>query len=117
MSSSRGSGPLWGSKGNAVTRRPHLDSTPERRCIMARHGLTIGILLALLSGLLWTATVRAHSENLADYDLKTLALVVNRDSSDITLIDTATDTIIKRIPLEIGRASCRERVERSDGEI
>ena len=68
---------------------------------MARHGLTIGLLLALVSGLLWTATVSAHSQNLADYDLKTLALVVNRDSSDITLIDTATDTIIKRIPLGV----------------
>jgi len=66
-----------------------------------RHGFTIGILLALVSALLWTATVSAHSENLADYDLKTLALVVNRDSSDLTLIDTKTDTIIKRIPLGV----------------
>jgi len=68
---------------------------------MTRHGLTIGILLALLSGLFWTATGRAHSENLSDYDLKTLAIVVNRDSSDITIIDTKTDTIIKRIALGV----------------
>ena len=36
---------------------------------------------------------------MADYDLKTLAIVVNRDSSDVTVIDPVTDTIIKRIPL------------------
>jgi YVTN family beta-propeller protein len=43
--------------------------------------------------------VAAHEKTLADYDLKTLAIVVNRDSSDITIIDPATDTIVKRIPL------------------
>jgi YVTN family beta-propeller protein len=36
---------------------------------------------------------------MADYDAKTLAIVVNRDSSDLAVIDPATDTVIKRIPL------------------
>jgi len=66
---------------------------------MLRPVLTLSILLALVSGLLWTATLSADPKTLADYDLKTLAIVVNRDSSDITLIDPVTDTIIKRIPL------------------
>jgi len=66
---------------------------------MLRPVLTLSTLLALVSGLLWTATLSAQSKTLADYDLKTLAIVVNRDSSDVTVIDPATDTIIKRIPL------------------
>jgi len=66
---------------------------------MLRPVLTLSTLLALVSGLLWTATLSADPKTLADYDLKTLAIVVNRDSSDITLIDPVTDTIIKRIPL------------------
>src|SRR5439155_5021068 len=45
--------------------------------------------------------MRAHADTLADYDVKMLALVVNRDSSDITLLDTTTDTIIKRISLGV----------------
>jgi YVTN family beta-propeller protein len=66
---------------------------------MLRPVLTLSTLLALVSGLLWTATLSAQPKTLADYDLKTLAIVVNRDSSDITVLDPATDTIIKRIPL------------------
>jgi YVTN family beta-propeller protein len=66
---------------------------------MWRHILTLGILLALASDPIRSARVEAHEKTLADYDLKTLAIVVNRDSSDITLIDPATDTIIKRIAL------------------
>src|SRR6266851_4632100 len=66
---------------------------------MLRHVLTIGILLALMSTPLGSSRVSAQSKTMADYDLKTLAIVVNRDSSDITIIDPVTDTIIKRIPL------------------
>ena len=66
---------------------------------MLRHVLTLSILLALLSTPLGSARVSAQSKTMADADLKTLAIVVNRDSSDITIIDPVTDTIIKRIPL------------------
>ena len=66
---------------------------------MLRHVLTLSILLALLSTPLGSSRVSAQSKNMADYDFKTLAIVVNRDSSDITIIDPVTDTIIKRIPL------------------
>jgi YVTN family beta-propeller protein len=43
--------------------------------------------------------VEAHQKTLADYDPKTLVVVVNRDSSDVTIIDPATDEIIQRIAL------------------
>ena len=66
---------------------------------MLRHVLTLGIFLALVSTPLGSARLSAQPKTLADYDLKALAIVVNRDSSDITVIDPATDTIIKRIPL------------------
>ncbi len=66
---------------------------------MLRHVLTLSILLALMSTPLGSSRVSAQSKNMADYDFKTLAIVVNRDSSDITIIDPVTDTIIKRIPL------------------
>jgi YVTN family beta-propeller protein len=66
---------------------------------MFRPILTLSVLLALASAPTWSARVAAHEKTLADYDLKTLAIVVNRDSSDITIIDPATDTIVKRIPL------------------
>jgi YVTN family beta-propeller protein len=66
---------------------------------MFRPILTLSVLLALASAPTWSARVAAHAKTLADYDLKTLAIVVNRDSSDITIIDPATDTIVKRIPL------------------
>jgi YVTN family beta-propeller protein len=66
---------------------------------MWQHILTLSILLALASAPIRSARVEAHENTLADYDLKTLAIVVNRDSSDVTIIDPATDTIIKRIAL------------------
>ncbi len=66
---------------------------------MSKQVLTLGTLLALVSGLLWSTSLHADAKTLADYDLKTLAIVVNRDSSDVAVIDPATDTIIKRIPL------------------
>ena len=66
---------------------------------MSRHVLTMGVLLTLVSGLIWSLRVDAHPKTLADYDPKTLAIVVNRDSSDVALIDTASDAIVGRIPL------------------
>src|SRR2546427_3314835 len=66
---------------------------------MLKQILTLSVLLTLLSAPIWSSSPGAHEKTLADYDLKTLAIVVNRDSSDVALIDTATDTIIKRIPL------------------
>jgi YVTN family beta-propeller protein len=66
---------------------------------MLKQVLTLSVLLVLVSLPLGSASLHAQSKTLADYDLKTLAIVVNRDSSDITFIDTKTDTIINRIPL------------------
>ena len=66
---------------------------------MSKPILTLSVLLALVSGLLWSASLSADSTTLADYDPKTLVIVINRDSSDVAVIDPATDTIIKRIPL------------------
>jgi YVTN family beta-propeller protein len=66
---------------------------------MLRRGLTLGILLALVSLALGSARLSAQSKTIADYDVKTLAIVINRDSSDVAVIDPATDTVIKRIPL------------------
>jgi len=66
---------------------------------MLRPVLTMSVLLALVSTLLWSSGLSAHQKTLADYDPKTLAIVVNRDSSDVTVIDPATDAIIQRIPL------------------
>ncbi len=66
---------------------------------MWRHVLTLRALLALVSRLMWSARWSAHQKTLADYDPKTLVIVVNRDSSDVTIIDPATDAVVKRIPL------------------
>jgi YVTN family beta-propeller protein len=66
---------------------------------MLRHALTLSVLLALVSGPLGSAKLSAHPKTLADYDPKTLAIVVNRDSSDVALIDTANDTVVGRISL------------------
>jgi YVTN family beta-propeller protein len=66
---------------------------------MWRHILTLSALLALASTPIWPAQVAAHQKTLADYDPKTLVVVVNRDSSDVTIIDPATDEIIQRIAL------------------
>jgi YVTN family beta-propeller protein len=59
----------------------------------------MGALLALVSGLLWNSSLSAAPKTFADYDPKTLVIVANRDSSDVVVIDPATDTIIKRISL------------------
>ena len=66
---------------------------------MWRYILTLSALLALASTPIWPAQVEAHQKPLADYDPKTLVVVVNRDSSDVTIIDPATDEIIQRIAL------------------
>jgi YVTN family beta-propeller protein len=66
---------------------------------MLRRVLTLSILLALVSVTFGSAKLSAEPKSLADYDLKTLAIVVNRDSSDLAVIDPATDTVIKRISL------------------
>jgi len=66
---------------------------------MLRHVLSLGIFLALVSTPLGSARLSADTKTMADYDLKALAIVVNRDSSDLAVIDPATDTVIKRIPL------------------
>ena len=66
---------------------------------MWRYILTLSALLALASTSIWPAQVEAHQKPLADYDPKTLVVVVNRDSSDVTIIDPATDEIIQRIAL------------------
>ncbi len=66
---------------------------------MFKRGLITGALLTLVCGLLWSAHLSAETKTIADYDTKTLAIVVNRDSSDLAVIDPATDTVIKRIPL------------------
>jgi len=66
---------------------------------MIRRMLTLSFVLALVSVSLGSALLYADTKSMTDYDLKTLAIVVNRDSSDITVIDPVTDTIIKRIPL------------------
>jgi len=66
---------------------------------MLRRVLTLGILLALVSVPLGSARLSAETKSMTDYDTKTLAIVVNRDSSDLAVIDPATDTVIKRIPL------------------
>src|SRR5215831_19105650 len=66
---------------------------------MLRRVLTLSILLALVSVTFGSARLSAETKTLADYDPKTLAIVVNRDSSDLAVIDPATDTVIKRIAL------------------
>ncbi len=66
---------------------------------MWRRVLTVSALLALVIGLIGSSGLTAHEKTLGDYDPKTLAVVVNRDSSDIAIIDTATDMIVGRIPL------------------
>jgi YVTN family beta-propeller protein len=66
---------------------------------MWRPVLTLSILLALVSTPFGSARLSAQQKTLAEHDLKALVIVVNRDSSDVTLIDPATDAIVKRIPL------------------
>lgn len=66
---------------------------------MWRRVLTVSALLALVIGLIGSSGPSAHEKTLGDYDPRTLAVVVNRDSSDIAVIDTATDMIVGRIPL------------------
>jgi YVTN family beta-propeller protein len=43
--------------------------------------------------LFWT-----RSKEFGEYDPKTLVIVVNRDSSDVTIIDPATDKVVSKSP-------------------
>lgn len=47
----------------------------------------------------WADEQRAIPVDLTSYDPKTLVFVANRDSSDIAVIDTRTDQVIRRIAL------------------
>jgi hypothetical protein len=68
---------------------------------MLRSVLTLGILLALVSVSFGSARLCAETKSIADYDLKTLAIVVNRDSSDLAIIDPATAVEkLKQHPVE-----------------
>jgi YVTN family beta-propeller protein len=66
---------------------------------MRRTVLIMSALLVLVSGLMWSIVLDADPKSLGDYDPKPLVIVVNRDSSDVTIIDPATDKIIKQIAL------------------
>jgi YVTN family beta-propeller protein len=66
---------------------------------MKRTVLIMSALLILVSGLMWSVVLDADPKSLAGYDPKTLVIVVNRDSSDVTIIDPATDKVVKQIPL------------------
>jgi YVTN family beta-propeller protein len=48
---------------------------------------------------MWHTLLSADPKTLAGYDLKSMVIVVNRDSSDVTVIDPATDAVVKQIPL------------------
>lgn len=63
---------------------------------MRRHPIML-----LLSLFLSTSPAGSHAAapSLATYDPKTLAIVANRDSSDLAVIDTTTDTVIGRVAL------------------
>lgn len=49
--------------------------------------------------IVWAADQKGVSINLAAYDPKALVIVTNRDSSDLAIIDTRTDTVIGRVSL------------------
>jgi YVTN family beta-propeller protein len=66
---------------------------------MRRSILIMAALFALASGLMWHTLLGANPQTLAGYDLKSLVIVVNRDSSDVTVIDPATDAVLKHISL------------------
>ena len=66
---------------------------------MIQYVLRSSTLAVLVSLALGSASLQAQATSLAEYDLKTLAVIVNRDSSDIAFIDPKTDTLITRIPL------------------
>jgi YVTN family beta-propeller protein len=66
---------------------------------MRRSILIMTALFALASGVMWHTLLGANPQTLAGYDLKSLVIVVNRDSSDVTVIDPATDAVVKQIPL------------------
>ena len=83
---------------NVATSFQHDTHTRGRR-IMWQPVWTMAALLGLLSGLIWSAPLGAEPKTLADYDPKTLAIIANRDSSDLTVIEAASETIVARIPL------------------
>jgi YVTN family beta-propeller protein len=61
--------------------------------------LTAVTLVTLLIAPMGSADPGAGHKSWAGHDPKTLAIVVNRDSSDVAVIDTATDTVVGRISL------------------
>lgn len=67
----------------------------------ARQWLTITLtavtLLSPVTG--WSAQERGPVDSLSGYDPKRLVFVVNRDSSDIAVIDSTTDAVITKIAL------------------
>ena len=76
---------------------------------MLRRVLTTAAILTFVVGPNWSLPPGAdekHAHPADDtassalgYDPKNLAFVNSRDSSDLTLIDTTTDTVVRRIPL------------------
>ena len=66
---------------------------------MLRRVLTLGILLALVSVTLGSARLSADTETWWTTISRRWRLPSSIDSSDVTVIDPVTDTIIKRIPL------------------
>ncbi len=58
--------------------------------------IALFIALAVTGG---AAPVQALFADLSTYDPKALAIVANRDSSDLTIIDTATNAVIGRVAL------------------
>ncbi|WDT77788.1 MAG: beta-propeller fold lactonase family protein (plasmid) [Candidatus Manganitrophus sp.] len=63
--------------------------------------ILIGSILILFSGFsrAWADEQKNAPLDLASYDPKTLVFVANRDSSDIAVIDTQTDQVVRRIAL------------------
>jgi YVTN family beta-propeller protein len=66
---------------------------------MWQHILTLSVLLALVGEPMWGLKPNADPKTLGNYDPKTLVIVVNRDSSDVAMIDPVTDAIVGRIAL------------------
>ena len=70
-------------RGNAVTWRS--PQTSERGEEYDTTDADSDLLLVLVSVSLGSALLYADTKSMTDYDLKTLAIVVNRDLSDITV--------------------------------
>src|SRR5574337_760033 len=59
--------------------------------------LTAVTLLLPVTG--WSAQDKGPVDSLSGYDPKQLVFVINRDSSDVAVIDSATDAVITKIAL------------------